>query len=180
MENARDSLHVTVAPSVRDPQKKVLLYTNAETLRGFANFVFSSKIAQYLGLVRGGLDSRVPGICTASAVFKGLKRDQIEPGYDANIYAYVATPEIGFALGNEARKNGMGPIPIEKTRDSVFVTYVLLAKDREVYFHGEFKNSLRNEIVGQILDWEWVRRSPTNHNLPDNWQTRYEEEKWII
>lgn len=175
----RDLPHVAVAPSVDDPKKEALFYTNAETLRAFANFPFSSKIAENFGLVRGGLDPKAPGVRSTNAVFRGLKRDQIEPGYDEQIYAYVANPGISFALGNEDRKDGKLPRPIERPKEAVFVTYVLLATDRDVNFHPGFNKSFQQEITGQILDWEWVMCSPENSALPENWEIRYEEEKWI-
>jgi hypothetical protein len=172
--------HIVVAPAPRDRNARVCLYVKDTTLRAFASFYFKSKLAEFFGLVRGGIDDRADGLVSTHAVFRGLLRDQKAPGFDEQIYVYVTAPEIGFHIFNEDRKRGHLPTVAPAPNNSVFVTYVLMREDQELKFHEGLSKEIRDQVAGEVLDWEWICWSPEDNRLPENWSTRYKEPLWRI
>lgn len=173
-------MHIVAGPGPDSPTATAKYYVKNTTLRGFASFIFKSKIAQYFGLVGGWVHKDVQGLRATKALFRGLLRDQIEPGHDEQMFAFVTNPPFDFALTNEGRLSGGNPHLIEKPKDSVFVTYILIDEDRSIEFHDELDEKLKDGVIGEICDWEWVLCSPDNPALPERWRSRYQEERWII
>jgi hypothetical protein len=125
-------------------------------------------LGDYVGLIYGMgiLENPV-------AIFQGLNRPFFGGSLDASVYAYINKPHTSFTFAISGPH--APPTPIAAPADSVFVSFVTLAKD----VVDDVRATLPGETIGgAILYWEWTLADAMVPHLPDGYQTRYRRPVW--
>jgi hypothetical protein len=108
-----------------------------------------------------GVHDKSKGILDVHAVFQGLNRPhETENGNEA-VYIYIIAPDYRYDYA-------AGMVCVAKRNSfpdgTVFAVYVHLDADEE---------------KGVIFNWEPVKSASDNPRLPENFNERYDEEKWV-
>jgi hypothetical protein len=146
------------APSLTDPTSTIKLGVRPATFGQYADRGLNTSIAQYYGIVQGGLVS-------ARHAFRGLNRplalgNDMDADQSVVVYTWRSQNDYEW-LGD--RFNG-NPVAMVPPQGRVFVVLV-----REVVVEG---------ICGSIERWNWIREDPGLPHAPVDWRLRYGEKLW--
>ena len=132
------------APSVEDRDAALFLRAPLEEIQGFYRRGDQSKLAEYGGLVHGGL-SRPPtdGLFRASALFRGLCRPFKERRNDDEIYAYVCDVPTTCVFESGLRSD---VVPGPERPGEVFLVFADLSPRT---------GDDGRKYDGRVLYWEW-------------------------
>lgn len=166
-----------VAPSFDDPGKQVTLEVDASWILANAAYARRQPLMDFWALVQGtappvnnigyhegGTLPDLPGLKAAHALFCGLKRPIDDADHDGEVYVFVTLPKLVYRYLADM-------VCVAKVREApknaVFACYV-----------RRYQQETADGISGRILSWEWVRAEPTTPMLPQDWQERYQAERW--
>lgn len=169
---------VTVlAPSFDDPEKLMKLAVDASWILNNAAHARRQPLMDFWALVQGsappvnnvgyhegGTVPDLPGLKAAHALFCGLKRPIDDADHDGEVYVFVTLPkEMYHYVADMVCVAKAREVP----RDAVFACYV-----------RRYQQETGDGISGRILAWEWVKAVPEEPTLPQDWQERYQAERW--
>lgn len=177
------------ARSPEDPHHFICLVAPPSVIRPMQDDHMNAAIGQFCGLIHGNIvlpmNGTAPapstvGLVGAHALYRGLRRPLIEYGRDSDFYAYTMNPPRSYIYPIQDRNKGLGPVAVEKPKDSVFVTYVDFAQETLDRHMADMQLNDDSDVRGVIPWWEWVPASGEEPFLPEDYGTRYGEEVWRL
>lgn len=160
------------APSPEDRNSALFLRAPREELEGLYKRGELAKLAEYGGLVHGGLSNPPSdGLFAAHALFRGLCRPFKERRNDDEIFAYVCDAPTTYVF-----ESGLGSdvVPGPARHGEVFLVFADLSPRR---------GDDGKQYDGRVLYWEWHEAEsvdgvwlPKPDGEPD---TRFSERFWV-
>ena len=169
---------VTVeAPGFDDPQVKVRLGVDASWVRLNAIHARLQPLLDFWALVKGMAppincigyhEGYVPqdlrGLSAAHALFCGLKRPLDDTTNGDHVHIFLTSPPILYgSVESMVCLAKARPAP----KNAVFACYV-----------RRYEEETQDKLSGRILAWEWVKADDADPLLPQDFQDRYQLERW--
>lgn len=152
-----------LSPEANPADSKVIKYgVSPELIQSLREQRQYSRLAQFFGLVRKGL-------ILADHLFVGLNRDLYYKGdmdSDDKCLIYIRRPEYDYEWNIEAR-TGEQLVKIDAKPKRVFAVVV-----------RAFDEPGKDNVIGTIRHWNWVKEEPESNGKPIDHQTRYNDRKW--